>query len=189
MPLPIVSPMLFNAHALPADPADSHLQPGIHLRVDANPLLGLPVAPHIVWRAVLREGRQIKLHNDAVFVDSRGRVLIPAIGLIVAERDALDDRTASDVAHQLAPVISREARGAVDLGREWGERWRAYTAALAVRGSVESPATRLARVLLSGAGIAEPTAEQLVRATLFVNETRSAANVALGEGSVPAPTA
>ena len=29
MPLPIVSPTLFNAHALPADPADTHLQPGI----------------------------------------------------------------------------------------------------------------------------------------------------------------
>jgi len=104
-----------------------------------------------------------------------------AIGLIVAERDALDDRTASDVARQLDPVISREARRTVDLGREWGERWRAYTAALAVRGNVASPATRLARVLLSGAGIAEPSPEQLVRATQFVNETRGAANVALRE--------
>lgn len=104
-----------------------------------------------------------------------------AIGLIVAERDALDDRTASDVAHQMVLVIRREARGTVDLGREWGERWRAYTVALAVRGTVETPATRLARVLLLGAGIAEPFAEQLVRATHFVNETRAAANVALRE--------
>ena len=38
MPLPIVSPTLFNAQALPADLADTHLQPGIHLRVDAHPL-------------------------------------------------------------------------------------------------------------------------------------------------------
>ena len=75
MPLSIVSPTLFNAHALPADPADTHLQPGIHLRVDAHPLLGLPVAPYIVWRAVLRDGRQVKLRDDVVFVDSRGRVL------------------------------------------------------------------------------------------------------------------
>ena len=104
-----------------------------------------------------------------------------AIGLIVAERDALDDRTASDVAHQLAPVISREARVTVDLGREWGKRWRAYTAALAVRGNVESPAARLARVLLSGAGIAEPSPEQLLRATQCMNEMRGAANLALRE--------
>lgn len=75
MPLHIVSPTLFNAHALPADQADTHLQPGIHLRVDAHPLLGLPVAPYIVWRAVLRDGRQVKLRDDVVFVDSRGRVL------------------------------------------------------------------------------------------------------------------
>ncbi len=102
-----------------------------------------------------------------------------AIGLIVAERDALDDRTASDVAHQLAPVVSREARGTVDLGREWGERWRAYTAALAVRGNVEAPGTRLARVLLAGAGVGELSSEQLLRATQFVQNTRSAANVAL----------
>jgi len=102
-----------------------------------------------------------------------------ALGLIVAERDALDDRTASDVAHQLAPVISREAKGDTLLGREWGERWRAYTAALAVRGSVEAPATRLARVLLAGAGLGAPSSEQLLRATKFVLDTRSAANVAL----------
>ena len=112
-----------------------------------------------------------------------------AIGLIVAERDALDDRTASDVARQLAPVLSREARATVDRGREWGERWRAYTAALAVRGSVESPVTRLARVLLEGAALAEPSADQMARATQFVHETRSAANVALrdvfGVASLP----
>lgn len=102
-----------------------------------------------------------------------------AIGLIVAERDALDDRTASVVARQLAPVVSREARASIELGREWGERWRAYTAALAVRGNLEAPATRLARVLLAGAGIGEPSRDQLARATQFVNDTRAAANVAL----------
>lgn len=102
-----------------------------------------------------------------------------AIGLIVAERDALDDRTASNVAHQLAPVISRELRNTPELGREWGERWRAYTAALAVRGSIESPPARLARVLLDGAGVAEPTAQSLARATQFVLDTRGAANVVL----------
>jgi len=102
-----------------------------------------------------------------------------AIGLIAAERDALDDRTASDVAHQLAPVISREAREGVDIGREWGERWRAYTAALAMRGNTEAPATRLARVLLTGAGVGDPIPEQLLRATQFVVSTRGAANLAL----------
>ncbi|MEO7362853.1 MAG: hypothetical protein ABI120_21150, partial [Gemmatimonadaceae bacterium] len=40
-----------------------------------------------------------------------------AVGLIVAERDALDDRTASDVAHQLGGVISAEARHDAIAGR------------------------------------------------------------------------
>ena len=74
MPLPVVSPTLFNAQALAADPADTHLQSGIHLRVSANPLLGLPVAPFIVWRAI-SNGQGLKLRNDVVFVDSRGQVL------------------------------------------------------------------------------------------------------------------
>ena len=153
------------------------------------------------WRAQRERSRRVSIYlgqllrtpdrADLTWLGSAG-VTVPiavreltfakrAIGLIGAERDALADRTASDVARQLFPVISREARRTVDFGREWGERWRAYTAALAVRGNVESPATRLARVLLSGAGIAEPSLEQLVRATQFVNETRGAANVALRE--------
>lgn len=102
-----------------------------------------------------------------------------AIGLIVAERDALDDRTASEVAHKLAPVISREAKGAAGLGREWAARWRAYTAALAVRGNVEAPATRLARVLLAGAGVGDPSNQQVMRATESLLNTRGAANIAL----------
>ncbi|QJR34811.1 hypothetical protein [Gemmatimonas groenlandica] len=144
-------------------------------------LLRSPEHTDIAWLASLGVSEAVAL-RELTFAKR-------AIGLVVAERDALDDRTASDVAHQLAPVISREARATVGLGREWGERWRAYTAALAVRGNVESPATRLARVLLGGAGIHDPSTEQLVRATQFVNETRGAANVVLrdvfGVASLP----
>ncbi len=104
---------------------------------------------------------------------------VRAIGLIVAERDALDDRTASDVAHQLAPLISREARLTDGHGREWGERWRTYTAALALRGHADAPTTRLARVLLQGAGIGEPDAAQVAQATAFVADVRARANEAL----------
>lgn len=112
-----------------------------------------------------------------------------AIGLIVAERDALDDRTASDVAHQLATVISSEARQDAVAGRAWSERWRAYTSALAARGSTESPAARLARVMLAGSGIVEPSAEQLVRGTQYILGVRTGANEALrtayGSASLP----
>lgn len=112
-----------------------------------------------------------------------------ALGLIVAERDALDDRTAADVAHQLAPVVAAEARRDREQGIAWGERWRAYTAALAVRGNPEPPATRLARVLLSGAGLPHPSSELLHRATVFVQETRASLNeqlrAAFGAASLP----
>lgn len=112
-----------------------------------------------------------------------------AIGLIVAERDALDDRTASDVAHQLAPVIQGEARRDPGSGALWSERWRAFTAALAVRGSAEPPAVRLARVVLDGAGVANPTAEQVALATAFVQTTRATMNehlrAAFGAASLP----
>ncbi|MEP6763912.1 MAG: hypothetical protein ABJB66_06355 [Gemmatimonadaceae bacterium] len=112
-----------------------------------------------------------------------------ALGLIVAERDALDDRTASDVAHQLASVINLEARRDADVGRAWSERWRAYTSAFSSRGSAEAPAARLARVMLSATGVESPTTEQLVRATQYVLSVRSAANEALrtafGAASLP----
>jgi hypothetical protein len=112
-----------------------------------------------------------------------------AIGLIVAERDALDDRTASDVAHRLAEVVAREARVHPEMGRAWSERWRAYTATLAVRGEGEAPAARLARVMLGGAGVTRPNTEQMVRATQIVLATRSRANEALraafGAASLP----
>jgi hypothetical protein len=104
---------------------------------------------------------------------------VRAIGLIVAQRDALDDRTAADVAHQLAPLLEREAQQPSAQGAAWGERWRAYTAALAVRGNAEVPAARLAKVLLHGAGLVDAGPEQLARATAFVADVRSRANEAL----------
>ena len=112
-----------------------------------------------------------------------------ALALIVAERDALDDRTASDVAHQLASVVNLEARRDADAGRAWSERWRAYTGALALRGSSEAPAARLARVLLAATGLNAPTTDQLVRATQYVLAVRASANEALrtafGAASLP----
>jgi hypothetical protein len=112
-----------------------------------------------------------------------------AVGLIVAERDALDDRTASDVAHELASVISLEARRDSDAGRAWSERWHAYTSALAARGSAEAPAARLARVMLGGGGIERPSSAELVRGTQYILSVRTAANDALrrafGAASMP----
>ncbi|HEY0930286.1 MAG TPA: hypothetical protein VGE27_10245 [Gemmatimonas sp.] len=112
-----------------------------------------------------------------------------AVGLIVADRDALDDRTAADVAHLLAPVIASEARQNAKSGRGWNDRWLAYTAALAVRGSVEAPAGRLARVLLEGAGVTAPSPEVVHQATEMIQQYRGALNEALraafGDAALP----
>jgi hypothetical protein len=112
-----------------------------------------------------------------------------AVALIVAERDALDDRTASDVAHELGAARSIEARRDGDVARAWSNRWLAYTNALAARGSSEAPAARIARVMLEGAGVSQATPEVLLEATQVINMFRSSANEALrqafGAASMP----
>lgn len=146
-----------------------------------NHLLREPDAPVLQWLAQ-RSGSADAARRELAFVRR-------AIGLIVAERDALDDRTAADVAHQLAPVVAAEARRDAATGRLWSERWRAYTAALAVRGNPESPAARLARVLLSGVGLTDPSTDDLQRATAYLQDTRATLNeqlrVAFGAASLP----
>src|SRR5690606_19008505 len=52
-----------------------------------------------------------------------------AIALIVAERDALDDRTAADVAHRLDEIVREEARRETEAARSWADKWRAYSGA------------------------------------------------------------
>lgn len=146
-----------------------------------NGLLRDPDASALEWLSALVGDRSVA-GRELTFARR-------ALGLIVAERDALDDRTAADVAHQLAPVIAAEAGRDAAVGREWADRWRAYTTALAVRGSPEAPAARLARVMLAGAGVMQPTTDQHVRATQCVLEMRAALNeqlrAALGAASLP----
>ncbi len=112
-----------------------------------------------------------------------------ALALIVAERDALDDRTASDVAHELTAVTEQESRRDENAGKTWSARWRAYSEALAVRGASEPPAARLGRVMLIGAGIAEPSPELVARATQCIHAIRAKANeslrAAFGVASLP----
>lgn len=49
----IVPPTLLNLAALPGLTSEPHIQPGNHLRVAHNPVLGLPVAPFVLQRARL----------------------------------------------------------------------------------------------------------------------------------------
>lgn len=112
-----------------------------------------------------------------------------AVGLIVAERDALDDRTASEVARAMNDVIDAERRRSASLANQWLARRKAYAAAMASRGHLEPPMARLGRVLLAGAGIENPSSDAVIKATAFVQAARAHANEALravfGAASLP----
>ena len=116
-----------------------------------------------------------------------------ALGLLVAQRDALDDRTGSVVARAAAETLASDpaiAVGAAELaGRQFNERLAAYRDALQQR-SRETPGTRLGRVLLvfagsvraaRGAGLA-PAGELLTR---YLEEANAALRQAFGAPDLP----
>jgi hypothetical protein len=79
-----------------------------------------------------------------------------ALGLIAAQRDALDDRTPSAVARELTASLAREPL--VDAAklevaeRQFNQRLRAYSDVLGERRAGEPTAERLGRTLLGFAG-------------------------------------
>ena len=79
-----------------------------------------------------------------------------ALGLLAAQRDALDDRTASVVAHELGTALSNDPM--IDASkrpvaqRQLNSRLRAYGEVLSHRDAPESTGTRLARALFSFTG-------------------------------------
>jgi hypothetical protein len=81
-----------------------------------------------------------------------------ALGLLTAERDALDDRTGSLVAHELAEAFARDRL--IDAGkrdvaeRQFNARLRTYGEVLATR-EREGTRARLGRALLAFAGRAD----------------------------------
>jgi hypothetical protein len=116
-----------------------------------------------------------------------------ALGLLVAQRDALDDLTGSLVARALQESLASDPAVAVGAsalaGRQFNERLAAYRDALQQR-SRESPGIRLGRVLLvfagsvraaRGAGLA-PAGELLAR---YLEEANAALRQAFGAPDLP----
>lgn len=79
-----------------------------------------------------------------------------ALGLLAAQRDALDDRTASAVARELSAALNRDPM--IDASkrpvaqRQLNSRLRAYGDVLSHRDAPESTGTRLGRTLFSFTG-------------------------------------
>lgn len=116
-----------------------------------------------------------------------------AAGLLTAERDALDDRTASAVAHELAQSWARDRNIAAGMRhtaeQQFNSRLRMLGQALSARSSPEPTRTRLGRALLLLAGSAAGTSADVERAGTIVAGYLQRANEALRElfGTVSLP--
>lgn len=102
-----------------------------------------------------------------------------AIALMVAEHDALDDRTVADVTHELNAILAAQGDDGAVSNRLWTERLQAYTAAMARRGTGDLPRARVARVLLAACSLPDPSPEVLEQGAELVAYYRQASNDAL----------
>jgi hypothetical protein len=107
-----------------------------------------------------------------------------ALGLLAAQRDALDDRTASAVARELGVALARDP--AIDSAKrpiaqkQLNSRLRAYGEVLNVRNALEATSTRLGRALFSfTAGSGQPSPADYGRAGEILAGYLEDANVAL----------
>jgi hypothetical protein len=118
-----------------------------------------------------------------------------ALGVLVAQRDALDDRTGSEVARELAAAMHNDRHVATDMvkvaERQFNDRLAAFREVLTTRRPEEGTGARLGRVLLRIGGYTgdpgdvavERAGEILVR---YLGEANDALRKAFGTVSLPA---
>lgn len=115
----------------------------------ASALMREPSAADVEWLS------SSATRGDADHAVWELRYLRRAIGILVAQRDALDDRTASEVLRALGermkkdPNVDAELRGLA--GRQFNARLSAYRDAFTSRGH-GTPALRVAQNVLAFAG-------------------------------------
>jgi hypothetical protein len=116
-----------------------------------------------------------------------------ALGLLAAERDALDDRTASVVAAALARAIHRNQQIAPEnreiAARQFNMRLTAYREVLSERGSSEGMTQRLGRVLLQFSGNDNPPGPLILeagrRVSAYLVEASDTLRSTFGAASLP----
>lgn len=117
-----------------------------------------------------------------------------ALAVLTAQRDALDDRTGSDVVAALSEVLAEDPR--VDpmmqelVARQLNDRLSGYKEALIARGGPVGSGERLGRVLLAfasdgarSAGAPLPRAVELLSG--YIAEANAALRATYGEASLP----
>lgn len=125
----------------------------------------------------------VATHGDADRARWELRYARRAAGLLSAERDALNDRTASAVARELGESWLKD-RNIASTKRQTAEqqfnaRLRALGQALTARSSPEPTATRLGRALLLTAGMPSPRHEDIERGGTILSGYLERANEAL----------
>jgi hypothetical protein len=117
-----------------------------------------------------------------------------AIAVFVAERDALDDRTGSDIAAALREALAADERVAPEMRplaeRQLSDRLQGYREAFFSRGGATGTGEKIGRVLLAFASDgARSAGSPLPRAVAvlagYVDESNAALREAYGTASLP----
>lgn len=108
-----------------------------------------------------------------------------ALGLVAAERDALDDRTPSLIARELAGALHSDPRVAAQMVKvaeqQFNERLSGFRHALTDRTAMSGLTERLGDTLLRLSGAVSPNADVRARANAIVARFLDEANSALRE--------
>jgi hypothetical protein len=116
-----------------------------------------------------------------------------ALGLLVAQRDALDDRTASLVARELANALQSDRNIAASMvklaERQFNDRLSSYRDVVMSRASADPMSVRLGRTLLQLAGAPRAPDDVVARAgdalAGYLTEANDALRKAFGTASLP----
>jgi hypothetical protein len=166
--------------------AEWRLRRGASAYVDA--IYAEPDETDVQWLAAIGTGGDVDRARWELRYARR------ALGLLVAERDALDDRTGSRVARQLRERMQLDrdiAAGMVQLSeRQLNVRLAAYRQVLSTRSATEGTGARLGRTLLKSAdGAAEPAAQTIEQAgeilARYVGSANESLRKAFGEVVLP----
>jgi hypothetical protein len=142
---------------------------------------------------------EVEWLSDVATSDDRDRALWElrylrrALGLLVAQRDALDDRTASAVAHELTAEMAKDRKVAAPMlrlaERQFNERLSAYREMINLRGAAESLPERIGRTLLLMAGAGRMGREDLARAAriaeAYLADASDRLRAAFGAATLP----
>lgn len=175
-----MSPRLFDEWR-----SERRLKRGLAAYVDA--LMSEPDADDVAWLA------GAACAGDADHAAWELRYARRALGLVVAQRDALDDRTGSLVARDLTSAVQADRNVAPAMlkvaERQFNDRLTTYREVLTSRSPSEGTGARLGRALLFIAGTLRASDDMIVRAgaimARYVGEANDALRKSFGAPSLP----